>query len=48
VTTTTAPASATATSAAATLPRTGFDDWLIAGVGAGLLGAGIALRLRTT
>jgi cytoskeletal protein RodZ len=39
----TASTGSTATSAA-TLPRTGYDGWLAAAIGAGLVGAGLAIR----
>jgi hypothetical protein len=38
---------ATSTAAPRTLPRTGFDVWELALLGAGLLACGVGLRLRT-
>jgi hypothetical protein len=45
--TSTAPVASTHQAAGRTLPYTGYDLWLVVGVGAGLVGTGAAIRRRT-
>jgi LPXTG-motif cell wall-anchored protein len=45
-TATIATTASSATSTSATLPRTGYDSWLAAALGAGLVAAGLSVRRR--